>query len=96
MAVQDPLVVDVLTHLKSPLAAPIPEVADTRHALARFLSEIVRAHGSQPTDRILAGLVGAMSQDPELAEAVRAGSFPVAERPSAVSSSVGSREEDPV
>ncbi len=68
-----PLVVDVLTHLKSPLATPIPEDADTRHALARFLSEIVRAHGSLPTDRILAGLVGAMSQDPELAEAVRAG-----------------------
>jgi AcrR family transcriptional regulator len=68
-----PLVVDVLTHLKSPLAAPIPEDMDTRNALVRFLSEIVRAHGNQPTDRILAGLVGAMSQDPELAEAVRAG-----------------------
>jgi AcrR family transcriptional regulator len=68
-----PLVVDALTHFKSPVAVSVPDDMDTRDALVRFLSAIVRAHGNQPTDRILAGLVGAMSSDPELADAVRAG-----------------------
>ena len=68
-----PLVVDVISHLKMPASVAIPDEMSTRDALGRFLSEIVRAHGNEPTDRILAGLVGAMSKDAELADAVRAG-----------------------
>jgi AcrR family transcriptional regulator len=67
------LVVDVLTHLKSPLDMAIPDEMDTRDALVRVLSEIVRAQANEPTGRLLAGLVGAMSRDAELADAVRAG-----------------------
>jgi hypothetical protein len=43
----------------------------TRDALVRVLSDLVRAQGTESIDRILGGLVGAMSGDPELAEAVR-------------------------
>jgi hypothetical protein len=41
--------------------------------VVRVLSDVVRAQGTESTDRILGGLVGAMSRDPELAEAVRDG-----------------------
>jgi AcrR family transcriptional regulator len=67
-----PLVVDALMHLKMPTSMVIPEDMSTRDALGRVLSELVRAHGNEPTGRILAGLVDAMSRDAELAEAVRA------------------------
>jgi AcrR family transcriptional regulator len=68
-----PLVVDVISHLKMPASVVIPDGMSTRDALVRFLSAIVRTHGSEPRDRILAGLVGAMSRDAELADALRAG-----------------------
>jgi AcrR family transcriptional regulator len=68
-----PLVVDALTHLKMPASVAIADDMSTRDALVRALSEGIRAHPSQPIDRILAGIIGAMSQDPELADAVRSG-----------------------
>jgi len=68
-----PLVVDALTHMKPPMAVPIPEDMTTRDALMRFLTELTRSRGNDPNARILAGLVDAMSRDTELAEAVRAG-----------------------
>ena len=68
-----PLVVDALSHLKTPASVVIPEEMTTRDALVRVMSELVRAHGNEPTGRILAGLVDAMSRDAELADAVRAG-----------------------
>ncbi len=68
-----PLVVDALTHLKMPASVAIADDVSTRDALVRALSEGVRAHPTVPTDRILAGIIGAMSQDPELADAVRSG-----------------------
>jgi AcrR family transcriptional regulator len=68
-----PLVVDALTHLKTPASVVICEDTSTRDALVRVLSEGIKAHPNEPVDRILAGIVGAMSQDPELADAVRSG-----------------------
>ena len=68
-----PLVVDALTHMKPPMAVPIPEDMTTRDALMRFLKELTRSRGNDPNARILAGLVDAMSRDTELAEAVRVG-----------------------
>jgi AcrR family transcriptional regulator len=68
-----PLVVDALTHLKTPASVVIGEDTSTRDALVRVLSEGIKAHPNEPVDRILAGIVGAMSQDPELADAVRSG-----------------------
>ena len=68
-----PLVVDALTHLKMPASVVITDDVSTRDALVRALSEGIRAHRNEPTDRILAGIIGAMSQDPELADAVRSG-----------------------
>jgi AcrR family transcriptional regulator len=66
-----PLVVDALACAKMPLSVAIPDEMTTRDALVRVLSELVRAQGSEPTGRILAGLVDAMSRDAELADAVR-------------------------
>jgi AcrR family transcriptional regulator len=66
-----PLVVDALASLKAPASVLIPEDMSTQDALVRVLSDLVRAQGTQSADRILGGLVGAMSGDPELAEAVR-------------------------
>ena len=66
-----PLVVDALMHLKMPASMVFPDEMTTRDALIRALSEVIRAHGREPTGRILAGLVDAMSRDAELAEAVR-------------------------
>ena len=68
-----PLVVDALTHLKMPASVVITDDMSTRDALVRALSEGIRAHRDEPTDRILAGIIGAMSQDHELADAVRSG-----------------------
>jgi len=68
-----PLVVDALTHLKMPAPVVIADDMSTRDALVRALSEGLRAHTNEPIDRILAGIIGAMSQDPELAVAVRSG-----------------------
>lgn len=68
-----PLVVDALTHLKRPTSRPIPDTMTTREALVVVLSEGIRGHGHESGDQILAGLVGAMSKDPELAAAVREG-----------------------
>jgi AcrR family transcriptional regulator len=68
-----PLVVDALSHLKMPTSVVIPDEMTTRDALVRVLSELVRAQGNEPTGRILAGLVDAMSRDAELADAVRTG-----------------------
>jgi AcrR family transcriptional regulator len=68
-----PLVVDALACAKMPLSVVIPDQMTTRDALVRVLSELVRAQGSEPTGRILAGLVDAMSRDAELADAVRTG-----------------------
>jgi AcrR family transcriptional regulator len=68
-----PLVVDALCHVKTPTSVAIPVVMTTRNALVRVLSELVRAQGNEPTSRILAGLVDAMSRDAELADAVRTG-----------------------
>ena len=68
-----PLVVDALTHLKMPASVVIGDDTSTRDALVRVLSEGIRAHPNEPVDRILAGIIGAMSQDPELADAVRSG-----------------------
>ena len=68
-----PLVVDALSHQKMPASLVVPDDMTTRDALVRVLSELVRAHGNEPTGRILAGLVDAMSRDAELADAVRAG-----------------------
>jgi AcrR family transcriptional regulator len=68
-----PLVVDALTHLKMPAPVVIAGDMSTRDALVRVLSEGLRAHTNEPIDRILAGIIGAMSQDPELADAVRSG-----------------------
>ena len=68
-----PLVVDALTHMKPPMAVPIPEDMTTRDALMRFLKELTRSRGNDPNAGILAGLVDAMSRDTELAEAVRVG-----------------------
>jgi AcrR family transcriptional regulator len=68
-----PLVVDALCHMKTPTSVAIPDEMTTRDALARVLSELVRAQGNEPTSRILAGLVDAMSRDAELADAVRTG-----------------------
>jgi AcrR family transcriptional regulator len=66
-----PLVVDALASLKAPASVVIPQDMSTRDALVRVLSDLVRAQGTESIDRILGGLVGAMSGDPELAEAVR-------------------------
>ena len=68
-----PLVVDALSHMKTPTSVVIPDEMTTRDALVRVLSELVRAQGNEPTSRILAGLVDAMSRDAELADAVRTG-----------------------
>jgi AcrR family transcriptional regulator len=68
-----PLVVDALIQLKMPASVVIPEEMTTREALIRVLSELMRSHGNDQPDRILAGLVGAMSRDAELADAVRTG-----------------------
>jgi AcrR family transcriptional regulator len=68
-----PLVVDALTHLKTPASVAIGDDMSTHDALVRALSEGIRAHPDEPTDRILAGIIGAMSQDRELADAVRSG-----------------------
>jgi AcrR family transcriptional regulator len=68
-----PLVVDAVAHLKAPASVTVTDDMTTRDALVRILSNGVRTQGGEPTDRILAGLVGAMSRDPELADAVRGG-----------------------
>ncbi len=68
-----PLVVDALSHMKTPTSVVIPDEMTTRDALVRVLSELVRAQGNEPTSRILAGIVDAMSRDAELADAVRSG-----------------------
>jgi len=68
-----PLVVDALTHLKTPASVAIGDDMSTHDALVRALSEGIRAYPDEPTDRILAGIIGAMSQDRELADAVRSG-----------------------
>lgn len=68
-----PLVLDAITQLKVPTAVVIADDMSTEDALIRVMSEGLRAHANEATDRILAGLVGAMSQDPELAAAVRSG-----------------------
>jgi AcrR family transcriptional regulator len=66
-----PLVVDAIAHIKAPASRVVPDDMPTRDALIRVLSELVRSHGSGSADQILAGLVGEMSKDEELAEAVR-------------------------
>lgn len=68
-----PLVVEALACVKTAASVAIPDEMSTRDALVRVLSELVRAHGSERTGPILAGLVDAMSRDPELADAVRIG-----------------------
>jgi AcrR family transcriptional regulator len=68
-----PLVVDALLDLKMPASTVVPDDMTTQDALVRVLSALIQAKGTASTDRLLAGLVGAMSRDPELAEAVRAG-----------------------
>jgi AcrR family transcriptional regulator len=68
-----PLVVDALASLKPQDSRAIPEDMSTRKALVRVLSELARGHANESGTRILAGLVGEMSKDRELAKAVRAG-----------------------
>jgi AcrR family transcriptional regulator len=68
-----PLVVDAIAHFKTPTSRILPGDMPTRDVLIRVLSEFVRLHGSGSRDQILAGLVGEMSKDEELAEAVRTG-----------------------
>src|SRR5204863_7594274 len=68
-----PLVVDAIRHHKPQITTVIPQDMPTRDALARLLSEVVRAQGTKLADRILGGVVGAIARDPELAAAVRAG-----------------------
>jgi AcrR family transcriptional regulator len=68
-----PLVVDAIRHHKPHVSTVIPRDMPTREAFVRLLSELVRAQGTEPADRILGGLVGAMARDPALAAAVREG-----------------------
>jgi AcrR family transcriptional regulator len=68
-----PLVVDALASLKPQESRAIPEDMTTREALVGVLSELARGHANESGTRILAGLVGEMSRDRELAKAVRAG-----------------------
>jgi AcrR family transcriptional regulator len=68
-----PLVVDAIASHKDPASFAVPEEMPTRDALVRVLSDAVRGRGTESTDRILGGLVGAMASDPELADAVRDG-----------------------
>ena len=68
-----PLVVDAIRHHKPSASTMIPQDMSTRDALVRLLSELVRTQGTEQTDRLLGGLVGAMARDPELAAAVREG-----------------------
>ena len=65
--------VDAIRHHKPSASTMIPQDMSTRDALVRLLSELVRTQGTEQTDRILGGLVGAMARDPELAAAVREG-----------------------
>jgi AcrR family transcriptional regulator len=68
-----PLVVDALRHLKNPTALEIADEMTTHDAFVLVLSQLVRTHHNDANDQMLAGLIDAMSRDPELAAAVRAG-----------------------
>ena len=68
-----PLVVDALRQQKASVTTEVSPDMSTREALTRLMTGLVRTQEAEPADRILAGLVGAMARDPELAAAVREG-----------------------
>jgi AcrR family transcriptional regulator len=65
-----PLVVDALAAMKMPTATTVPDDLPTREALERAMSGFTKRQEG-PADRVLAGLVDAMSRNEELAKAVR-------------------------